>query len=204
MADDRHQNAIMNTSWGAVAYDWFTALGFLGRRAAIYDRMAREAGIQPGDRVLDLGCGPGTFTRAAARLAGGRGQVVGLDSSLAMVRRARKLGGIYHVGDAAHPRFPDGNFDVIISSLALHHVAWADRDAVFTQAYRMLRPGGRLLFCEFVPPFGRVGMAAARGIGEQMVDDPRSDLVDRMARAGFDRIEERSTGVLAVVRSRRP
>ena len=69
----------------------------------------------------------------------------------------------------------------------------------------MLIPGGRLLVAEFAPPFGRLGRAVAKGVFHtEIADDPRADLVDRMARAGFQRIETRRSGVVTVVRSIRP
>lgn len=188
----------------AQAYDLFTRAAFLGQRDNIYRRLARDAGIMPGDRVLDLGCGPGQLTRAAAALAGSTGQVIGLDASPGMVAYATRQGGEYVVGDAARPGFTDASFDVVVSALALHHVAWGDRDEVFRQAKRLLVPGGRLLVAEFVPPFGALGMAVMRGFGEQIADLPRQDLVERMQRAGFTEIATSDRGVLTVVRGQRP
>ena len=150
-------------TWTVATYDGFTAATFLGCRQAAYRRLALDAGIGSGDRVLDLGSGPGTLTRAAADLAGSSGQVIGLDSSPEMVIHAQRLGGDSRVGDVARPPFSDNSFDVVVSALALHHVEPEDRDAVFAQAFRMLIPGGRLLVAEFAPPFGRLGRAVARG-----------------------------------------
>ena len=192
-------------TWTVATYDGFTAATFLGCRQAAYRRLALDAGIGSGDRVLDLGSGPGALTRAAADLAGRSGHVIGLDRSPEMVIHAQRLGGDSRVGDVARPPFSDNSFDVVVSALALHHVEPEDRDAVFAQAFRMLIPGGRLLVAEFAPPFGRLGRAVARGVCHtEIADDPRADLVDRMAKAGFRRIETRRSGVLTVVRSIRP
>lgn len=198
----KHQSG---SALGAAAYDWFTTAAFCGLRKTIYDRLASDAGIAPGDRVLDLGCGPGTLARSAAALAGNTGLVIGLDSSPEMVVRAQQHGVDARYGDAADADFTDGSFDVVVSALALHHVDVPDRDKVMAEAFRVLAPGGRVLFAEFVPPFGGLGMAVARrGFGEQIADDPKADLVERMGRAGFVDIETRGSGVLAVVRARRP
>ena len=189
----------------AACYDWFTAAAFLGRRPAVYRRLALDAGIGIGDRVLDLGSGPGTLARAAAELVGSYGTVIGLDRSPEMVIYAQRRGGDNRVGDVTRPPFADQSFDVVVSALALHHVELDNRDAVFTEAFRMLTPGGRMLVAEFVPPCGSLGKAVARGVfSEEIADDPRADLVDRMTRAGFRRIETRGSGVLTVVRGVRP
>lgn len=198
-------HAFFGSELSAAAYDWFTATAFLGRRDAIYARLARDAGVTAGDRVLDLGSGPGMLARAALPLATSSGQVIGLDNSVDMVVRAQRRGIDARLGDAANPPFAEGSFDVIVSALAIHHVEPADRDAIFARAWRLLVPGGRLLVAEFVPPFGRLGMDVARQVfHEKIADDPMADLVNRMGRAGFEQIEARNSGVLTVVRSRRP
>src|ERR671932_88266 len=69
-------------------YDAFANVFFFGRRRATFQRLIAAAGVQPGQRVLDVGCGTGYLARLIARAVGGDGLVVGIDPSLAMIRYA--------------------------------------------------------------------------------------------------------------------
>jgi SAM-dependent methyltransferase len=134
--------------------------GILIGDAAIYDACSRlllgslfdgiaadVAAVAPdGARVLEVGCGPG---RLSIRLARQRGlDVTGLDLDPAMVERARanadRLGNgderrpSFLVGDAASLAFPDGSFDLVVSTLSMHH--WADPTAGLAEIGRVLRP----------------------------------------------------------------
>src|SRR5688572_21024309 len=108
------------------------------------------AGIGPGDRVLDIGCGTGASARQAARRAVG-GEVVGIDLSEPMLERAREYAGRdgltnvrFERGDAQTHPFPAGHFDVAISQFGI--MFFADPVAAFANIGRALRPGGRLTF----------------------------------------------------------
>jgi ubiquinone/menaquinone biosynthesis C-methylase UbiE len=108
------------------------------------------AGLEPGGRVLDVGCGAGDTTLEAARRVGPSGLALGVDDSLTMVEQARRRAaraGLAHVGfvhaDAQTQRFAPLRFDAIVSTRA-HHV-FADPDAGFTNLARALRPGGRIV-----------------------------------------------------------
>ncbi|MEU2565138.1 class I SAM-dependent methyltransferase [Streptomyces longispororuber] len=104
--------------------------------------------IRPGENVLDMGCGTGRFTVLMAE-AGAK--VSGLDISQAMLDQARqKLAERGHTadlreGDMAHLPFDDASFDTVTSMLALMHIPLEDRQAVFHEVCRVLRPGGRIL-----------------------------------------------------------
>jgi SAM-dependent methyltransferase len=105
--------------------------------------------LQPREHVLDLGCGAGTDTLIAAQMVGARGSVTGLDITPEMLAKARRSAaemGANHVrfvaGDAEALPFDDGSFDVVISNGVIDLVP--DKDAVFTQIFRVLRPGGRI------------------------------------------------------------
>ncbi|HKF89923.1 MAG TPA: methyltransferase domain-containing protein [Acidimicrobiia bacterium] len=117
--------------------------------SALERALLDAAGVQPGARVLDVGCGIGDTTLDAARRVGPSGLALGVDDSLTMLEQARQRAadaGLAHVGfvhaDAQTQRFAPLRFDVIVSGRA-HHV-FTDPDAGFTNLARALRPGGRL------------------------------------------------------------
>ncbi|MEX2612236.1 MAG: methyltransferase domain-containing protein [Gaiellaceae bacterium] len=105
--------------------------------------------LQPGEHVLDLGSGAGTDSLVAAQMVGPGGRVVGIDMTAEMVAKARasaRTMGATNVefldGEAERLPFADESFDVIISNGVIDLVP--DKDAVFAELYRVLRPGGRL------------------------------------------------------------
>ncbi|MGW6276773.1 class I SAM-dependent methyltransferase [Kribbella sp. NPDC055071] len=112
------------------------------------DPMLRAAGIRDGDRVLDVGCGTGSTTRAAGWLAGS-GTALGVDLSTPMLtvaaRRARAAGvgnATFMQADAQVHRFEPGGFDVLISRTGC--MFFADPTAAFTNLARAVKPGGRI------------------------------------------------------------
>jgi SAM-dependent methyltransferase len=133
----------------AALYDAFSHRLLLG---SFFDRVADDvaAVAPPGGAVLEAGCGPGQLSVALA----GRGlEVTGLDLDPAMIGRARSNAGRadlpvdlvprFTVGDVASLPFPNARFDVVVSTLSMHH--WDDRVAGLAEVGRVLRPGGRAL-----------------------------------------------------------
>ncbi|MGD2138128.1 MAG: bifunctional demethylmenaquinone methyltransferase/2-methoxy-6-polyprenyl-1,4-benzoquinol methylase UbiE [Gammaproteobacteria bacterium] len=116
------------------------------------------AGLQPGQRVLDLAGGTGDLTRLMARRIGPEGRVVLADINAAMLARGRArlldTGIAGNVGfaqvDAEQLPFPDGGFDLITMAFGLRNVT--DKQRALAAMYRMLKPGGRLLVLEFSRP----------------------------------------------------
>ncbi|MFC7382412.1 methyltransferase domain-containing protein [Sphaerisporangium rhizosphaerae] len=141
------------------AYEFFVTIGYLGGRRAAFTRVAAAGRPRAGDRVLDVGCGTGYLSRLLAPVVGPGGHVTGLDPSPAMVEYARRRAPgncDYVVGGGQDLPFPDGSFDLVVSSLAVHHIPIGDRPEALRQMFRVLRPGGRLLIAEFRPPTGRL------------------------------------------------
>ena len=105
--------------------------------------------LEPGERVLDLGSGAGTDSLIAAQMVGAEGAVTGVDMTPEMLAKARQAAaemGVSNVefveAEAERLPFPDGSFDVVISNGVIDLVP--DKDAVFEELFRVLRPGGRI------------------------------------------------------------
>lgn len=126
------------------------------------------AGVGPGDRVVDLGCGPGTAVRAAAARGA---RATGVDPSPVMLTVARALtvrhrsSVGWHGGAAESIPVADGGATVVWSVMCVHH--WADVDAGLTEARRVLAPGGRLLAVERRTTPGATGTASHGWFPEQ-------------------------------------
>jgi SAM-dependent methyltransferase len=110
---------------------------------------------QPGERILDLGCGDGQLTQ---RIAATGPIVAGVDLSREMVAAARGRGVAAEVGSAEALPFAEGSFDAVFSNATLHWVR--GQDAMMAEVRRVLRPGGR-----FVAEMGGHGNIAAIRVG---------------------------------------
>jgi arsenite methyltransferase len=138
---------------------WAEDLGYPEELARVPERSVESfAGVanpfslgrlEPGERVLDFGCGAGTDSLVAALMVGREGAVTGLDMTPEMLAKARASAaelGLDNVtfveGEAEVLPFPDGSFDVVISNGVIDLIP--DKDAVFAEVHRVLRPGGRI------------------------------------------------------------
>ncbi|MFC4906224.1 class I SAM-dependent methyltransferase [Actinomadura gamaensis] len=191
------------------AYELVAGLGFLGRRREVFLRLAALAGVRPGARILDVGCGTGYLTRILAPVVDGEGEVVGLDPSEPMIDYARRRAPAnctYVVAGGRDTGLPDASFDVVVSSLAVHHMPVNDRAPAFAEMFRVLRPGGRLLIAEFRPPSNRLTAALTGHMtGPAMRHDPKDLLGTLIPDAGFKVDDEGDLPVLlSYVRAHKP
>jgi arsenite methyltransferase len=117
----------------------------------ITEKTIRLMNLRPGERVLDLGCGSGWATRLLARLVGdgpeGFGQVVGLDVSDEMVRRARETSKdfdniLYVWGSAQQIPWEENFFDKVLSVESFYY--YPDQDRALMELFRVMAPRGRL------------------------------------------------------------
>jgi SAM-dependent methyltransferase len=112
-------------------------------------QLVRDAlGVAPGERVLDIGCGPGFYVAELLEQVGPDGSVVGVDSSPSMLAMAaHKSEGhdnvAFHEAEATSLPVEDTSFDAILSVQVIEYVA--DVQAALAEMHRALRPGGRLL-----------------------------------------------------------
>jgi arsenite methyltransferase len=108
----------------------------------------RQLNLSVGESVLDIGCGPGYLCESIAEIVGPRGAVVGIDTStdlIALCNRRRVTAWLsYAIGDATKINQEDASFDAVVCTQVAEYVP--DVDRVLSEAFRVLKPGGRTIF----------------------------------------------------------
>src|SRR6476660_5764304 len=107
------------------------------------------ASLQPGETVVDLGCGGGLDVLLAARKLGPTGKAIGIDMTPEMIERAKSNAAKahatnveFHLATIDSLPLPDASVDCVISNCVINLAS--DKPAVFSEIFRVLRPGGRL------------------------------------------------------------
>jgi len=139
----------------AARYDLLAWLLTHGRERELRETIVRLAGLKPGSDVLDIGCGTGTLAITATRHVGATGAVTGIDASPSMIARANRKAekasarATFQVAVAEALPFPDRRFDVVFSTLMLHHLPRKTRQECAKEIERVLKIGGRVVAVDF-------------------------------------------------------
>ena len=183
----------------AALYDLMLWLLSLGRESAFREKVLHLARLSSGEQVLDVGCGTGTLAIAAKRQVGPRGTVYGVDASPEMLARAGKKAskaGVEIVLKNALVEalpFSDGQFDVVLSTVMLHHLPGKLRRQCAAEIRRVLKPGGRVLAVDF-----GTSPSQKRGIVSHFHRHGHISLAEIIAifsEAGLDIVESGAVGI---------
>jgi len=142
----------------AARYDLIVWLITFGRERAFREAILRPARLQPGESVLDVGCGTGSLAIAAKRQVGSTGLVRGIDASPEMIARADRkaaragLDVVFTNAAAQTLPFGDAQFDVVLTTLVLHHLPRKAREQSAQEIRRVLKSSGRVLAVDFAAP----------------------------------------------------
>lgn len=183
----------------AAGYDLLVWLFLLGMERAFRERLVRLARLEPGQSVLDIGCGTGSLAIAAKRRVGPTGIVRGIDASPELIararRKARKAGADvpFTNGVVEALPFPDGHFDAVLSTLMLHHLPRHARQQCAREVRRVLKPGG----CMLAVDFGRAA-GDRKSLIEHFHRHGRvdvQDIVTLLSETGLQIVESGAVGV---------
>ncbi|HTY80193.1 MAG TPA: arsenite methyltransferase [Candidatus Bathyarchaeia archaeon] len=164
------------------------------------------AELEPGETVLDLGSGGGIDVLLSARRVGPTGKAYGLDMTdemLALARDNQRKAGVHNVeflkGEIEQIPLPEASVDVIISNCVIN--LSADKDRVLAEAFRVLKPGGRLAVSDVVvrgavPPAIRKSVELWIGCVAGALEE--QEYRGKLAKAGFEDIDVEPTRVYRV------
>jgi ubiquinone/menaquinone biosynthesis C-methylase UbiE len=175
-------------------YDLIMTLLTFGREASLRRRTVELAQLEPGHKVLEIGCGTGSLTLAAKERVGASGEVVGMDIAPEMVaaatrKEARRGAGVtFRVGSIAEIPFPDDHFDVLMFSFMIYHMPEEVRLKGLAESYRVLEPGGHVFILDAI-----LSEKARRRRSALMMHDVR-ELAPVLERLGFTEIEMQDSG----------
>lgn len=183
---------VLDTGWRYDLMEWFfDTFVFRGKLRELRQKTADLAHIQPGEKVLDVGCGTGTLAIEVEPRVGATGQVFGIDPGAQQIARARfkaaqrNLPIEFQIGVIEHLDFPDQTFDVVLSTIMMHHLSDSLKRQGLAEIARVLQPGGRLVIADFKRPEERPAQLIRFGTGGSRMQNLAALVMD----AGFLQVE---------------
>lgn len=168
----------------------------------LWSMVLEIADVSTGEKLLDVGCGPGRLVLAAAEALGASGEAHGLDAAPNMIKVARRkaaragVDARFHLSAFEELPFEDGYFDVITSTFVMHHLPGEVQRKGFAEARRVLKPGGRFVAVDLESPeSGLHGMLVRAFFGRHLGRAKIADSVDLLREAGFTDLESGRTTV---------
>ncbi len=166
------------------------------RELELKRRLINQAHIEPGQHVLDLGCGTATLTILIKQMQPGV-EVVGLDGDpkILAIAEAKAVKADVNVwldqGLAFDLPYPDRAFERVVSSLVIHHLTTANKQRTFKEIQRVLRPGGELHILDFGPPYNYYTSSVARLMWhfEEIADNLAGALPEMLRKAGLEQVK---------------
>jgi ubiquinone/menaquinone biosynthesis C-methylase UbiE len=183
---------VMNMGWRYDVLVWFADTFVLrGTLRKLRDHTIDLAQLQPGESVLDVGCGTGALAMETYERVGATGRVYGIDPGPKQIARARfkaeraSLPIDFQVGVIEQLAFPDQSFDVVLSTLVMHHLPDDLKRLGLAEVARVLKPGGRLVIVDFKRAQMQQGQPARLGAGSLGLQD----VPQLLSEAGFEHLE---------------
>jgi ubiquinone/menaquinone biosynthesis C-methylase UbiE len=177
----------INLGWRYDLMEWLLdTFVFHGKLRELRQQTANLAHIQPGEKVLDVGCGTGTLALEVQQRVGATGRVFGIDPGTRQIARARSKAARrnlpieFQVGVIEDLPFPDLSVDVVLSTIMMHHLSDRLKHQGLAEIARVLKPGGRLVIADF------------KGLGGDQ-QSPNQESVPKLSalilEAGFTHVE---------------
>jgi ubiquinone/menaquinone biosynthesis C-methylase UbiE len=177
------------------SYDSYMSKVTFGRERILREETVRLAQVKPGDCVLEVGCGTGTLTLAAKRQAGPSGKVFGIDIIPGMIEASQRKAAqanediTFQLGSMNDIPFPADQFDAVMCSFMIFHMSAETLRKGITEAYRVLKPQGRLLVLDLALPAQPLQRFIARMLFGGMLQHDLHELLPLMEAAGFSNTE---------------